>query len=547
MKKTNKTFKRFAAITSASLLAACAVAPAVMNFAASAADYDITISAPSDFTLTADQAFQAYKIFNLSYNEETQAATYTLNSKYDVSGFYTEAGVEDFDGLLEWLNNGEASAKEAKARQFGDWLYNELINADGSTITPDKTVTAADGSTSVVLNTGDTGYYLVYGVAVNPNGEEDKNTVISQVALTSTAKTATVTLKLDAPSLDKEIKHNESSVWGDVGDNQIGDDVEYRIITSVPNIAGYTDEGEQYKYVIHDTMTEGLTFNDDIKVYLDKEKTTELDNKYYNVVKTNIGTEDFNVVFDINTAIEDEVISAGNMLYTYYTAKLNENALVASSTIPDSTNHNDNTAKLEYSNNPYDTVIGSQETGETPDITVYDWTFFENITKVDGDGNNLAGAVFNIYDTDPNGAGATPLKFTKDGLNYTINDDTGLTDITSTDESFILKGLDDSKTYYVVEKSAPAGYTASENKTFKLTAGYTATGAQTETPSILQSLADDFATDGENNLRIVNTSGELLPSTGGIGTTIFYLGGGAMAAIGGIYLISKRRMKKSEE
>ena len=61
--------------------------------------------------------------------------------------------------------------------------------------------------------------------------------------------------KGDKPTLNKQIKHNENGEWGVVGDNQIGDTVEFRTITKVPNTSGYT----KYDYIIHDTMSAGLT------------------------------------------------------------------------------------------------------------------------------------------------------------------------------------------------------------------------------------------------------------------------------------------------
>jgi LPXTG-motif cell wall-anchored protein len=124
-------------------------------------------------------------------------------------------------------------------------------------------------------------------------------------------------------------------------------------------------------------------------------------------------------------------------------------------------------------------------------------------------------------------------------VNVYIPDATGTAEmISSGDGTFNIIGLD-AGTYYVKETEAPAGYNLiKEAKAITITATHSESGG---TNAVLDL--------GENAISYtyVNNAGTSLPGTGGIGTTIFYLGGGAMAAIGGIYLISKRRMKKSEE
>ena len=133
----------------------------------------------------------------------------------------------------------------------------------------------------------------------------------------------TATPKGDKPSLDKQIKHNESGEWGVVGDNQIGDTVEFRTITKVPDTAGYT----KYDYIIHDTMSAGLTSNvtSSADVTIKVNDTTVLTTEYYIVTATG---NSFSATVDILQAIADGKMNANDQLYTYYTGVLNTDAKV---------------------------------------------------------------------------------------------------------------------------------------------------------------------------------------------------------------------------
>lgn len=562
MKNTKRT-RRVAAFAAAVMMAACVAVP-MSSFSASAAagEYTITVK-PTTGNVSSVSSAKAYRIFALTLDDVKEDGTYGSYS-YTVD----DTCVLTKEQLLEYMPTGQTTKfesinklvasinSEAAARAFGDWIYNTYETTLESAT--NGVYTAQDG----VIDTESAGYYLVYGVGVNSQGAENKNTVVSQVMLDSTDKTAELTLKLDAPSLDKEIKHNETSTWGKVGDNQIGDQVEFRISTTVPSLAGYKDQGEKYKYVIHDTLDAGLTFTaSSLKVYTDAELKSPLDTKYYTVLETKKHNDcTFEVSVDVSAAVEAGAIKENSTLYTYYTAELNSNALVATGA-SDSTNHNDNIAYLEYSNNPYATQDGKQETGETPEVEVYDWTFYEDITKVAGKigGTKLGGAEFSVYKEDPSSStSATPLEFIDNGDGtYTLKSaqiDTTDKTITSTivskdDTAIKLKGLDDTVTYYLKETKEPEGYTLlSAPVSFKITAGYMPEGENAaETPSTLQTLTDDKADDGANNLDVINKAGSALPSTGGIGTTLFYVGGGVLVVGAGVLLITKKRAKKDAE
>ena len=490
--------------------------------------YTITLTNSSSNVSIAGKTYTAYKVFNLSYNADKTAYTYLPGDdclSQDYAAVCATMGVADVNALITTMS----SANAADARKFADSIYDNYIK-NGVADTVYKASATASGETATIT-VDKAGYYLVYG-----EGASNEKAVTSLVMLGSTDPNAEITVKLDAPTITKEIYHNELNSWGSVGDNQIGDKVNFRTISNVPAyVSSYTD----YKYIIHDTMTSGLTVDtDSVHVYTDENKTTELDKTaYITVSKTD--DQNFTVTIDVLKAIKDGKLAEGATLYTYYDATLNESALKAS-TSPDETNHNDNEAWLEYSNNPYDNTSSA----ETPKSKVYDWTFTVNVSKTNGDGTKqLSGAVFNIK------RGDNVLKFKETGTKeYTLSTDgTGSEDLTTGDDGIIkVIGLDDSVDYVLVEKTAPDGYNKAPDTTFNLTSAYAENnGAKLETLAAGVTSGDQSSASG-NTITVKNNSGSALVGTGGIGTTIFYVGGGIIMVVAAVLLITKKRMKNKQ-
>lgn len=521
--------KKMKKILSLVLTVAMVVAMGITTFAAS--DYKITVTNTNPNISINGKTYTAYKIFSASYSTTNSSAI--VYSKDDTCLDVTYNG-KTGDALVAWLANATA----ADVRNFADSVYkNSIKNQNIATGVTVKSAVAANEKADINLDAP--GYYLVYGDATAVNGKEDHNNVAVAVSLTTAKPSATINPKADAPSLDKEIKHNETGKWGVVGDNQIGDTVEFRTITTVPDTTGYTT----YTYKIHDTMSDGLTSNvkskDDIQIKIDDKQA--LDGQYYSV-EANGNT--FTVKVDIMAA----KLTTANKLYTYYTGVLNKDALIYD------VGKQDNTAYLEYSNSPYD-----NGTGRTPDKKVYDWTFKMGVNKVDNDGKSLSGAKFvlskeNGLKIDANKDGVPTnnkdklikLIANEDGT-YTVapSNYDGVTTYVITAGNVTIKGLDDSVDYYLYETAAPSGYNKLTDPVhFKITVdtkNYGTTGETKPTPTV--TVGTSKASE-ELSTNVVNTSGSLLPSTGGIGTTIFYVIGGILMVGAGVILVSRRRRSK---
>lgn len=381
------------------------------------------------------------------------------------------------------------------------------------------------------------GYYLIKNKSVNPT--EAYTDFILEVV-----KDVEITPKGQKPTLDKQIKHNESGQWGDVGDNQIGDTVEFRTITTVPNTTGYT----KYDYEIHDEMSTGLTSNvtatSGITIKINDEE--ELDSRYYTVTVDSTDANKFSVKVDILKAITDGKIEAGNSLYTYYTGVLNKDAKVYDE------GNQKNTAYLQYSNNPHDNTSKS----ETPKVNVYDWTFKMNVRKVDGANadKELAGAKFVLSKSGTVALGTisedgTPaetenlIKLVYDSANKTYRVATASdknTTYVMTAGNITIKGLDDAEDYYLYETKAPAGYNRlTEPVKFRINATYNSADSH---PDVLTKVGDKEAATGLK-VSVENNAGTTLPSTGGMGTTVFYVVGGGLMAVAVVLLVTKKRME----
>lgn len=429
--------------------------------------------------------------------------------------------------LITWLSS--QASNSSNLQDFADYVYTHYINVSPAPSASGSAV-ASDEKATINLNTAGPGYYLVYGT-----GDNGTTKVVASVSLTTTDPTADVEPKLSVPTLTKEIQHNElatppSNGWGNVGDNQIGDTVNYRTFTSVPDTNNYTS----YTYEIHDTMSDGLTFNSDsLVVYTDANKSNTLAASNYTVSSN---AHSFTITFtNIISTISTNSLTSADKFYVYYDATLNENAKVYTE------GHNDNTAYLVYSNNPYD-----GGTGESPHVTVYDWTFTMGVNKTDKDSKPLLGAEF-ILNTDEDSTGSPIALINNGNSTYTVvpsGTDGAVTTISA--GNITIKGLDDSITYYLHETKAPVGYNLlTAPVSFVITAGYETAGNTLLSGSTTVTVGSNPAS-ATLSTNVMNYTGNQLPSTGGMGTTAFYAVGGTLAAGAGIMLIARKRVKNEK-
>ena len=434
---------------------------------------------------------------------------------------------------------GDAAAKaetlktEADAKAFAKAVAPYLTTAAGSA----NTVT--DGK--YVISGLAAGYYLVKDQDGSLTGDNDSYTeYIIQVVGNVTA-----TPKSDLPEVQKKVKDINDSTdttktdWQDSADYDIGDSIFFQLkATLADNVSSYTT----YKVVFHDTLSKGLTYNNDAKVYIDGTET----NGFAVTATVNADGTTLTVSCDDVKALNAVSSSA---ITVEYTAKLNENAVLGSAGNP-------NEVYLEYSNNPNKSEKGNNETGETPKDVVIVFTYKTIINKVDSENKPLTGAAFKLEKLIKGKDGAADTWTTV--KEFTVDETT---------TSFTFSGLDDGQ-YKLTETKTPVGYNTIDPIYFVIEATHDETAdaptlktlnayltdangnKQTEMKdgeSVNIDLGTVDLTAGSITTTVVNKSGSKLPSTGGIGTTIFYVLGGVLVLAAVVLLVTKKRMSGAEK
>lgn len=546
----------------AALLLALVMALALTVPALAVDTYSITVKNTKDNISINGNTYSAYKLFDVTYDGQNHFA-YTVSSEFASFAYEDKRG----DDLIAEVAKMRADALDAFAKAA-------LAYATANNIAPAGTATAANETATISLY--EPGYYLVTGTATAP---EDQ-TITAACALTTAKPNAEIDVKADAPSVDKKIVEGESKV--DANEASIGDAVKYEITSKVPNMKGYNG----YIFVMQDTLSKGLTFNDDMVITVGNKTLTK--DTYYTltVTKNDNGTTSLEIVFKNFIQYKDQTDAA---IKVTYSATLNQDAEL------DPSVGNPNEVKLIYSNNPNFDYSGDKvpgdgvPTGETPKSETKTYVTGIKITKVDEKNNKLTGAKFEIKGegmkvvlvnkemykesasgtyymmkdgtyttvapvTDKNADGYNADKYDSIETKYekvTVVDKTTVpAEINATgyvDANGVLtfEGLG-AGTYIIKELIAPNGYNLLKDSiTVTITANATLTGCTWTVKNGATSLEADA--DHLFALTVVNNAGTELPSTGGIGTTIFYVLGAVLVIGAAVVLITRRRMGKSDK
>lgn len=453
------------------------------------------------------QTYKIYKILELeSYDSTTGNYAYKVTPEWknfvDGDG---NAYLKRVDGTdyVNWV--GDATNKGAHVKEFAKnaIAYVKKANSPVITYKEKKAPDASAGKTTstVTFDSLPLGYYLVDSSAGSLCG------------LDTTAKEVTIEEKNGVPSVDKKVSNTQNGTYGTSNNASIGDTVNFKtIITAQP--------GAQ-NYVLHDKMTDGLTFNN--KVEVKKGESPVATSDY--TLKTSGFTDDCTFEIEFKQNFCDTLI-ANDIITVTYSATLNENAVIAGE-------GNKNETWLKYG-----------DSQSTQPVTTNTKTFEMNVFKFYEDKNNsnaekgLAGAIFKLtkgsQDAENIGFVKTSnVTATDDVYRVAKKDETGtVTTITSPKSGkFTIQGLG-AGTYYLTETKQPDGYN-------KLSGPVTVVIDKDGKVKVKNGDAYDEVTQ----VKVENKSGTVLPSTGGAGTTMIYLIGGALVLGSGVVLATKRRVK----
>lgn len=452
-----------------------------------------------------EQTYTIYKILDLeSYSPKEENGKETGNFAYKPSSewesFIKGENVRDkyftFEGeYVSWKENADPAEFAKLALNYAK--TNSKAN-QGS-------VTAS--GTPVQFTGLGLGYYLV------------DSSVGTLCSLDTTKPTVEIKEKNGVPSVDKKVSNSKTGTFGTSSTASIGDTVYFKtIITAQP--------GAQ-NYVLHDKMDAGLTFNESsVKAILNKNETkkdTELTATDYSVVTSNLEDTDPKCTFHIEfTPKLCESLKADDTITVTYSATLNENAVIAGE-------GNKNETWLKYGEN--NNLETTHPTTDTKTFEMHVFKFYKDKKNSDKE-TGLADAVFTLSKKSD---GTEPIKLTKTNENsniYKVNNNGTITDITTPgDGKFTIQGLG-AGTYYLTEIKQPDGY----NKLAKsVKVEIDVNGAITVDGKLI--------TGVDKLVKVENKTGTVLPSTGGVGTTMIYLVGAVLVLGSGVVLATKRRVK----
>ena len=571
-----KNTKRFFAMAAALTLAACAAAPMTMNVSAAATENTVSFTGEVKDGVTHN--YSAYKIFNgtvdgdnltnISFAKANGFDAFLAALKADTtigSKFASAGTVAEVANVLSGFSD-----KSADAKAFADFV------ATHATLLAAPVTGVKDSSTKKeTIPLDSDGYYVIIETGATGGNDYARTSYI--LTQYDASKGAEITVKSAAPTVDKQVYDNDDKAatgdnngWGESADHAINESFQMKLIATIPNDEDFAAY-KAYKVAFHDTYNKGITFEGIASVTVAGETVKEGEAKtdYQLASNTTNRTLDITInnIVPAITAANKKLGTDEITVEVIYNVHLNEDAATvnASASGLSTSYDNVNGVYLEYSNNPNwngsgtatpgeDTPGDDESTGETPKDYVWVFTYESNNKKVDDANKPLTGAKFQIKNGD------TVIKLVDKGNGEYVVADQSLEVSTSegaspkivdtmvstgTDAKFNIKGLD-AGTYTLVETAAPQGYKVAADTVFHISAthseGKTENNVDTE-------LADVTLATGEGNSlnhKIVDSSSSKLPSTGGVGTTLFVLGGGCMAGLAGIYLISKKRAKDAE-